>query len=122
VTLRRLAVLQWVGLVLGGVAWFAAHLTGWGLTEASCDSAGFGIDHDLWQAVAMAAAAALVVGAEAAAVGVLLATRQTSYEAEAPEGRIRFVALAAVVANAIFLVIILLDALGAIFNVACRQA
>jgi hypothetical protein len=115
-------VLQWVGLGLGGVVWFAAHIVGWGITEASCDSAGFSIDHDLWQALTMSAAGALVLAAEAAAVRVLLGTRETSYEAAAPAGRVRFLALAAVVANALFLMIILLDALGAIFNVACRQA
>lgn len=120
--MRRLAVLQWVGLGLGGVAWFTAHVVGWGITEATCDSAGFGLDHDLWQALALGTAAVLVLGAEAAALRVLLATRETSYEAGPPAGRIRFFALAAVVANGLFLMIIVLDAIGSIFNVACRQA
>jgi len=119
---RRLAVLQWVGLGLGGIAWFTAHIVGWGITEATCDSGGFDLNHDLWQALAMGIAGALVVGAAAAAVRVLLATRETSYEADAPPGRIRFLALAAVVANGLFLMIITLDAIGSIFNVACRQA
>ena len=121
-TLQRLAVLQWVGLGLGGIVWFVAHVAGFGITEATCDSAGFRLDHDLWQAVALAAAGVLVLGAGAAAIAVLHGTREWSYEAEAPAGRVRFLALTAVVSNAIFLMIILLDALGAIFNVACRQA
>jgi hypothetical protein len=121
-TLRRLAVLQWVGLVLGGVAWFAAHIVGWGITEASCDSAGFDIHHDLWQALAMAAAGALVIGAMAAAVAVLYGTRGTTYEEEPPLSRVRFLAIAAAAANLIFLMIILLDAVGSILNIACRQA
>jgi len=122
VTLQRLAVLQWLGLGLGGIAWFSYHLLGYFLTEGSCDSAGFSIDHDLWQGVLMSVAAALVLGAGAAAVAVLLETRGTSYEAEAPSGRIRFFAMAAATANLLFLMIVLLDGLGAIFNVACTQA
>jgi hypothetical protein len=121
VRLGHLAVLQWVGLVLGGVVWFAYHIAGFGLTEATCDSAGWNIDHDLWQALGMAVAAALVLGAGAAAIAVLLATREASYESDPPAGRIRFIALAAVVANVLFFMIVLLDGLGAIFNVACRQ-
>jgi hypothetical protein len=122
VTLGRLAVLQWVGLVLGGVIWFAYHIAGFGLTEATCDSAGWSINHDLWQTLMMAAAAVLVIGAGAAAIAVILGTSDTSYESEPPAGRIRFIALAAVTANVLFFVIIVLDGLGAIFNVACRQA
>ena len=121
-TLRRLAVLQWLGLVLGAVVWFAQHVAGYGVTEASCDSAGFSIDNDLWQTIVTVAAAALVLAAEAAAVAVLLRTRDTSYEAEPPESRIRFFAIAAAAANAIFLMIVLLDGLASIFNVTCRQA
>ena len=121
-TLQRLAVLQWVGFLLGGIAWFSYHIVGWGLTEAECNSAGWSINHDLWQALLVAAAATLVAGAGAAAVAILVETRGTSYEADPPRGRVRFVALAAVVANLLFLLIILLDGLGSIFNVACTQA
>jgi hypothetical protein len=122
VTLHRLAVLQWVGLLLGGMVWFSQHIVGFGITEATCDSAGFRISHDLWQALVAAAAAALVLAAQAAAVGVLLGTRETSYEAEAPAGRLRFFAIAAAAANAIFLTIIVLDTVASILDPACRQA
>jgi hypothetical protein len=122
VTRERLAVLQWLGLGLGGVAWFTYHVLGYFLTEATCDSAGFSIEHDVWQAVLMSLAALLVLGAGAAAVTVLVETRDTSYDDEPPAGRIRFFALAAATANLLFLMIVLLDGLGAIFNIACRQA
>jgi hypothetical protein len=121
-TLRRLEVLQWLGLILGAVVWFAAHVTGWGITEAACDSANFALDHDLWQAVTLAIAIAIVLGAGAAALAVLFATRDVSYEDAPAAGRIRFFAIAAVVANVIFLVIIVLDALASIVNPACTQA
>jgi hypothetical protein len=123
-TLRRLAVLQWVGLILGAWVWGAQHVLGWGITEAACNSGhtAAGINHDLWQAILTAAAAVLVVGGEAAAIAVIRATRDSSYESEPPVGRLRFAAIAALAANVIFLMIILLDGLAAIFNVACRQA
>ena len=121
-TLRRLGVLQWLGLVLGALVWAVQHLVGYGITEATCDSAGWDVHHDLWQGIATAAAAAFVVGAEAAAIAVLFATRGTSYDGAPPLGRLRFLAIAAAPANAIFLMIIALDGVGAIFNIACRQA
>lgn len=121
-TLRRLGVLQWVGLLLGAAAWFAQHVAGWGLTEAACDQAGFSIRHDLWQALAAALSIALVVAAGAAATLVLFRTREVTYEDGPPAGRIRFFAIAAVVANVIFLMIIALDGTASIVNTACRQA
>lgn len=121
-TLRRLSVLQWVGLLLGGAVWFAAHIAGYGLTEASCDSNGWSISHDPWQAALLGTALVLVAIAGAASLVVLRETRDTTYEEEPPESRIRFFAIAAAAANVIFLMIVVLDALGALFNVACRQA
>jgi hypothetical protein len=120
--LRRLAALQWLGLVLGGVVWFAGHIVGFGITEAECGRAGsaWGISNDVWQASLTAAAGALVLAAELAAVAVLVGTRGTSYEAEPPVSRMRFFAIAAATANALFLVIVLLDGLGAILSVTCR--
>jgi len=123
-TVRRLAILQWIGLGLGGVVWFAQHIVGYGITEARCDvvGPGWGIQHDVWQATLTACAAVLVLTAEAAAIAVLWETRTASYEDGPPPGRIRFLAIAAATANVIFLMIILLDGLAAIFDVACRQA
>jgi hypothetical protein len=122
VTVRRLAILQWVGLVLGAVVWAIQHVTGYGLTEAACNVAGgrWSINHDLWQVLVAAIAAGLVLTAEGAAVAVLHATSETSYEAEAPLGRLRFFAIAALAANAIFLMIIILDGIASVVNPACR--
>ena len=51
-SLRRLEVLQWLGLIAGGVIWAAQHVAGVGITEAVCDPGGrpWGISHDVWQA------------------------------------------------------------------------
>jgi hypothetical protein len=121
-TLRRLGALQWIGLLLGAIVWFAQHIAGWGITEATCDSANFDLSHDLWQAVTAALALALVLGAGAAAILVLLRTRDITYEDDPPAGRLRFLAIAAVVANVIFLMIILLDGTASIVDTACTQA
>ena len=120
-TLRRLALLQWVGLLAGGLVFAGVHVVGFGITQAEC-GAGFGIDNDTWQAALTGAAAALVLVAEAAAVAVLVRTRQASYEEPPPDGRIRFFAIAAAVANAIFLMIVVLDGVASLAVVTCRQA
>jgi hypothetical protein len=122
--LRRLEVLQWLGLLLGALVWAAQHVVGYGVTEAQCSPGGahFGISNDVWQASLMAAALLVILGAEAAALTVFFATRPTSYEAEPPPSRIRFFAIAAIVANAIFFMIVLLNGLGSIISVDCRQS
>jgi hypothetical protein len=123
-SIRRLSMLQWVGLLAGLVVWIGQHIVGWGITEAECGagSGAFGIENDVWQGALLAASALAILAAEAAAIAVILGTRRTSYEAPPPPGRIRFFAIAAALANVIFLVIVLLDGFAAIFDVACRQA
>jgi hypothetical protein len=121
-TLRRLGVLQWVGLLGGGAIWWSQHLVGLGVTSAECGAGGgrWGIQNDVWQGAILAVSALLVVGAEAAATAVLVRTRGTSYEDPPVLGRIRFLAVAAAVANVIFLMVILLDGVASIVNVTCR--
>jgi hypothetical protein len=120
---RRLEVLQWLGLLLGAAAWGTAHVVGYGVTEANCSSAGadFGIHLDLWEALALGLAETLVLGAAVAAAVVLRGTARSSYESEPPDGRLRFFAIAALLANVLFAVMIALYAAGSIVNVACRQ-
>jgi hypothetical protein len=122
-TLRRLEILQWTGLLLGALAFTAAHVVGFGISQAECAAAGrhWGISHDAWQIAALGAAALCVLAAELAASLVVFRTREESYESPPAPGRIRFLAIAAVAANLIFLVIIVLDGLGVVFNVTCRQ-
>ena len=122
-TLRRLEILQWTGLLLGALAFTFAHVVGYGITEAQCNAAGlrWGISNETWELAALGAAAAFVVVSELAAALVVARTRDESYEDPPPPGRVRFFAIAAVAANLIFLVIILLDGFASIYNVACRQ-
>jgi hypothetical protein len=122
-SLRRLEILQWVGLLAGALVWTGQHVVGYGVTEAACSAGGahWGLSTDTWEAVLMAVAAGCVLAAELAAVAVVVRTREESYEDSPPPGRMRFLAIAAIAANLIFLVIILLDGIGSIVNVACRQ-
>jgi hypothetical protein len=122
-SLRKLEILQWFGLLGGALVWTAQHVVGYGITEAECGAGGlhWGIQNDVWQGALMAAAAAFVVAAELAAITVIAATRRASYESPPVPGRVRFFAIAAAAANVIFLMIILLDGFAAILNVTCRQ-
>ena len=122
-TLRRLAVLQWVGLLAGAAAWAAQFLAGYWITAADCGRGGSRLANDPWQAGLMAVGALCVVAAEAVAITVVRRTRATSYATDGPPlGRIRFLALAAVAANAAFLMIILLSGIAALAAADCRQA
>ncbi|HEY6835194.1 MAG TPA: hypothetical protein VI142_01885 [Gaiellaceae bacterium] len=122
-SLRRLEILQWTGLLLGALAFTAAHVVGFGISQAECAAAGrhWGISNDVWLGAGLAAAALCVVAAAVAAGLVVFRTREESYESPPAPGRIRFLAIAAVAANLIFLMIIVLDLLGTLSNVTCRQ-
>jgi hypothetical protein len=122
VTVRRLSVLQWTGLFVGAAVWFAVFVAGYGVTEARCGAAGFSPVNDRWQAGLLVLGAAGILGAEAAALTVLRRTSDVSYEADPPLARIRFFAIAAVVANLLFLAILVLSSIGSIAGEVCRQS
>jgi hypothetical protein len=124
-TIRRLGVLQWVGLLVGAGAWAGQHVVGWGITQAECYAGGasFDIGHDVWQGALLGAAGLCVLAAQAAAILVVLATRGTKYDLDPPPpSRIRYFAIAALFANVLFLMIMLLDGFASIYDVLCRQA
>ena len=132
-TLRQLAFVQWVGVVVAPLAWTGQHVVGYGVGEARCKAgASWGIGYDTWQLAILAAAAVLILISEAAAVTVFLATREANYgDGPAGEGRwagavpytrLHFFAMAAMVANVLFLTVIFLDGLGAVFNSLCVQS
>ena len=132
-TLRQLSVLQWVGVVVAPLAWTGQHVVGYGVGQARCEvGAGWGIGYDTWQLAIVVAAGLLVVASEAAAVTVFLATRATNYgDGPAGEGRwggavpysrLHFFATAAMVANVLFLAILLMDGLASALETACVQS
>jgi hypothetical protein len=116
--------LQWYGLGGAALAWTAQHVIGYGTTVARCGAGGvrFGIDLHTWELATFATALALVVAAEAAAVLTVARTWGVEHDGPPPEGRRHFFALAAMVGNLLFLVIILLSGLSTISFDPCGQA
>jgi len=133
-SLRRLGIVQWIGVIVAPLVWTAQHVVGYGVGQARCSVAGmrWGIGFDTWQLAILAAAGLLVVISEAAAVTVFLATRETNYGdgppgdgrwgGAVPYSRLHFFATAAMVANVLFLAVIFLDGLGSVFDSLCVQS
>ncbi len=133
-SLRALSVLQWLGLLVGAGVWTGQHVVGFGITQAECGAAAarFGIGNDVWQLTLLACAGLFVVLAEAASVLVFMATKGANFgdgpkgdgrwNGALPQTRLHFFAISAMLANLLFLVVILLDGLGSVFHVLCRQS
>jgi hypothetical protein len=132
-TLRQLGVVQWIGVVVAPLAWTGQHVVGYGVGQARCEvGAGWGIAYDTWQLAITAAAVLLILVSEAAAVTVFLATRETNYGdgppgegrwgGRTPYARLHFFATTAMVANVLFLTIVLMDGLLSTFAPLCAQS
>ncbi|HEU5244546.1 MAG TPA: hypothetical protein VFU33_09105, partial [Gaiellaceae bacterium] len=127
------AFVQWIGVVVAPLAWTGQHVVGYGVGQARCEvGANWGIAYNTWQLAILVAAGLLVVVSEAAAVTVFLATRETNYGdgppgegrwgGAVPYSRLHFFATTAMVANVLFLTVILLDGLGSVFTTLCAQS
>ncbi len=113
---RGAEFLQWFGLLGAAIAWAAQFVIGFGVTLPSCGVGRWGIDVDTWQIALMAIAVTLVLLSEAAAIRILLETRTVDHEDAPPWGRRHFFAVAAVLGNILFLVIVLTSGIGAIYS------
>ena len=113
----------WLGVFGAPAAWTIQHVTGFALTEARCREAasgGWSLNMDAWTIVVSAAAAAVAVAALIAAVVTFRATRGA--ESEPPRGRIHFLAAIGITIAPLFLAMILMSGLGAIFLPECVQS
>jgi hypothetical protein len=124
VTLRRLEVLQWFGLLVAAPTWFAQLILGWGLAEAQCGPGGqhWNISNELWQSLLMVWGLGICLVAESAAVTVFRATSSAEEDTAPPEGRMHFFSTAALAANLIFAMIILLTGVASIVHSGCTQS
>lgn len=132
-TLKRLSVVQWIGVVVAPLAWTVQHVLGYGVGQARCQvGVAWNLGFDAWQLGLLAGAGFLVLVSEAAAVAVFLATRETNF-GDGPPGdgrwggatpfaRLHFFATAAMVANVLFLAIMILAGLAATFDQLCTQS
>jgi hypothetical protein len=119
----RAEALQWYGLFGAAIVWAGQFIVGFGVTFADCNvESSRGLDEVTWQIVLLVIAGLLALAAEAAAVTVVLSTRDVEYDDPPPRGRRHFFAWAAMLGNLIFLMIILLSAIGAIANAPCHQS
>ena len=123
-TRLRLEILQWFGFFAASFAWYGNHIVGSGLTQAQCNPGGshWGISNDTWQLALLIAASIVILGSEAAAIAVFRATRGADFHAAPPRGRMHFFAAAAMVANFLFLMMVLLNGIAALTDVVCRQS
>ena len=133
-TLRQLSVVQWIGVVVAPLAWTGQQVVGYGVGQARCSVGGvsWGVGFDVWQLALLAAAVLLILVSEAAAVFVFVATREANYGdgppeegrwgGAVPDTRLHFFATTAMVANVLFLAIVLLDGFGAVFDTLCAQS
>jgi hypothetical protein len=119
----RPELLQWYGLFGAALAWAGQHVVAFGVALAQCTAASrhWGIDVTTWVIVTTAVGVLLAVLAEAAAITVLTETRGVGYDSSPPLGRRHFFALAAALGNILFIVAILLNAVGALAFTDCRQ-
>jgi hypothetical protein len=122
-TPRRLSTLQWFGLLGGAAAWAAQFLGGFWVTQATCNPGTiWSVDHDAWQIGLLAAGCTLAILAQTSAAIVFVRTRSAGDDDEPPPGRLHFLAGAALVANVLFVAIMLMSAIASIGGSLCRGA
>ena len=132
-SLRQLSIVQWTGVMVAPLAWTGQHVVGYGVGQARCEvGVAWHIGFDTWQLALLAAAGLLILISEAAAVTVFVATREVNYgdgppddgrlAGVVPASRLHFFATAAMVANVLFLAIVLLDGLASVFDSLCVQS
>jgi hypothetical protein len=124
VTRLRPELLQWYGLFGAAFAWAAQHVVTFGVSVAQCTAASrhWGIDIVTWTIVTTTIGLVFALLAEAAAISVLRETRTVEYDGPPPLGRRHFFALAAALGNVLFIMAIILNAVGALAFTDCRQA
>jgi hypothetical protein len=123
-TLRRLELLQWFGLLAAPLAWTVQLVAGFGVADAHCARAGsrWGIDVETWEIALTAVAATVAVCAEFSALTLYRELRDVADDAPGPRGRLHFFAVAALIGNILFIALITLTAVGALAHLECRQA
>ncbi|MGH2935533.1 MAG: hypothetical protein ACRDL2_13610 [Gaiellaceae bacterium] len=122
--MRRVAALQWIGLFVAPTAWWGQHLIGQAIAQAQCSVANttWHVSNREWQVGLLTGAGLLILASEAAAVAAYRETREADHESPPPLGRIQLISIAAMTANVLFLVIVLLDGIASIIDTACRQS
>lgn len=115
----RLELLQWFGLLAAPLAWAAQVVVGVFAADGGCAR---GLAIGPWQVTLALLAGTIAVLAELAAFTLYRALQQVDKDAPGPHGRLRFFALAALLGNVLFFVIIVLDGVGTVYHLPCGQS
>jgi hypothetical protein len=120
----RRELLQWYGLFGAALAWAGMHVVGFGVATANCANASrhWGLDLTLWIVVCSVVGLVCAGLAEVAAISILLETRAVDYDGPPPDGRRHFFAFGAALGNVLFIMAIILNAVGTLASVGCRPA
>ena len=120
----RRELLQWYGLFGAALAWAGQHIVGFGVATADCANASrhWGLDFTLWIVLTTVFGLVCAGLAEAAAISILLETRAFDYDGPPPEGRRHFFAFGAALGNVLFIMAIVLNAVGTLASLGCRGA
>jgi hypothetical protein len=120
----RRELLQWYGLFGAALAWAAQHVVVFGVATADCANASrhWGLDVTAWVIVWTVIGFLCAGLAEAAAISVLLQTRELDYEDAPPDGRRHFFAFGAALGNLLFIMAIVLNAVGTLAGGGCTPA
>jgi hypothetical protein len=106
------------------LAWAGQHVVVFGVASADCLNASrhWGLDVTVWVIVCTVVGLVFAGLAEAAAISILLETRAVEYDGAPPDGRRHFFAFGAALGNVLFIMAILLNAVGALASNGCRFA
>ena len=120
----RRELLQWYGLFGAALAWAGQHVVVFGVASADCLNASrhWGLDVTTWVIVCSAIGLLCAAVAEVAALSILLETRALEYEDPPPGGRHHFFAFGAALGNVLFIMAIVLNAVGTLASQGCRPA
>ena len=120
----RRELLQWYGLFGAALAWAGMHVVGFGVASADCANASrhWGLDVTTWIIVITAIGLLCAGLAEAAALSILAETRGLDHEDAPPDGRRHFFAFGAALGNVLFIMAIVLNAVGTLASHGCRPA
>lgn len=118
----KLERLQWAGLFAAPLTWAAQHVIGYGVTQAECGAGGmqWGISNTAWQLSLLAVGGAIVISSEVCAGIVFARTRSVGKDDPPPDGRLHFLSVAALVANPLFLTVMVLDGVTSTLISVCR--
>jgi hypothetical protein len=118
----RLERLLAFGLLAAPLAWTVQLLFGFGTALAACGPVHRSFSLDVWELAITASAVAFALSGQAAAVLAWRETRNRTATDPPPAGRMRFLTEVALLANTVFVVVIVLGGVGAVHLATCRQA